>query len=120
MSAKPKPKRAYAFYCPQCKKFNTVMREQRHEVLEYDVVVMPPTEECLIYDIEYRQRECYDSEALGAECINCGTTWTNYAAEDFVVIYDPETGEILDYGVYFHDFPEDLPRRIPIEQLKRP
>ena len=103
----------YAFYCPKCKKYSDLMKEHRSELLEYDVVIAPPTEKHLLYDIEYNQRASLDSETLAAECINCGAVFPNYSAEDFAVIYNPKTKEILDYGIYFCDHPEDLPHTGP-------
>jgi len=107
--------RVSVFYCPKCKKFPSHLLEQRAETHLYSVLICNP--HARFPDLEYINRDLLDSEYLAVECPLCKQTIAiGYGAEDFIIVYDPDSNEIKELGMYFTENPNELPSAKAIKE----
>ena len=102
----------YVLYCPKCKKPVPVLYELRGELVKH--LVTP--------DLSYEESINIKTSALLLKCGTCNQIISEgkYAAHDFLIGYDEETGKIVEHGSYFSDYPEELPEAIKPERNHGP
>ena len=100
---------------PLCKQLSDTMREIHNEIFEYTVTAKPIETDIPFCECEWHEtcRKIISCETI---CTKCGRVISDaYGADDFIVYFKPETGEVVDWDAYFNDHPEARPKFVKSE-----